>query len=51
VDSNDGNLWKKGHERRNGPTLNKNETLDLVELPTGRNPIGKKWLFKKKMNA
>jgi hypothetical protein len=32
-------------------SLDKNEAWDLVELPTGRNPIGSKWLFKKKLNA
>jgi hypothetical protein len=32
-------------------SLDKNEASDLVELPTGRNPIGSKWVFKKKLNA
>jgi hypothetical protein len=32
-------------------SLDKNEAWDLVELPTGRNPIGRKWVFKKKLNA
>ena len=31
--------------------LDKNEAQDLVELSTGRNPIGSKWVFKKKLNA
>eukprot|EP00253_Pinus_taeda_P033011 PITA_33011 len=31
--------------------LHKNEAWDLVELPTGRKPIGSKWVFKKKENA
>ena len=31
-------------------TLDKNEAWDLVDLPTGRNPIGSKWVFKKKLN-
>jgi hypothetical protein len=31
--------------------LDKNEAWDLVELSTGRNPIGRKWVFKKKLNA
>ena len=30
--------------------LGKNEAWDLVEFPTGRNPIGNKWVFKKKLN-
>eukprot|EP00253_Pinus_taeda_P020007 PITA_20007 len=32
-------------------SLHKNEAWDLVELPTGRKPIGSKWVFKKKTNA
>jgi hypothetical protein len=32
-------------------SLDKNEAWDLVELPTGRKPIGNKWVFKKKLNA
>jgi hypothetical protein len=32
-------------------SLDKNEAWDLVELPTGRNPIGNKWVFKNKLNA
>eukprot|EP00253_Pinus_taeda_P025198 PITA_25198 len=32
-------------------SLHKNEAWNLVELPAGRKPIGKKWVFKKKPNA
>ena len=32
-------------------SLHKNEAWDLVELPVGRKPIGRKWVFKKKMNV
>jgi hypothetical protein len=32
------------------PALDKNEACNLVEFPTGRNPIGRKWMFKKKLN-
>ena len=32
-------------------SLDKNEAWDLVEFPTGRKPIGSKWVFKKKLNA
>eukprot|EP00253_Pinus_taeda_P004544 PITA_04544 len=32
-------------------SLHKNEAWDLVELPTGRKPIGIKWVFKKKTNV
>jgi hypothetical protein len=31
--------------------LDKNEAWDLVEFLNGRNPIGSKWVFKKKLNA
>jgi hypothetical protein len=50
VDSEDQNLWKRAMEEEMA-YLDKNEAWDLVELPTGRKPIGKKWVFKKKMNA
>ena len=30
--------------------LDKNAFWDLVELPTRRNPIGRKWVFKKNLN-
>ena len=32
-------------------SLDKNESWDLVQLPTIRNFVGRKWLFKKKLNA
>jgi len=32
-------------------SFHKNETWDLVQLPSGRNPIDSKWVFKKKMNT
>jgi hypothetical protein len=50
VDSEDGNLWKRVMEEEM-TSLDKNEAWDLVELPTGRKPIGSKWVFKKKLNA
>jgi hypothetical protein len=31
--------------------LDKNEAWDLVEFPMGINPIGNKWVFKKKLNV
>ena len=30
--------------------LDKNEAWDLVDFPNGRNLIGRKWVFKNKMN-
>jgi hypothetical protein len=50
VDLEDGNLWKKGMDEEM-TSLDKNEAWDIVELPTGINPIGRKWVFKKKLNA
>jgi hypothetical protein len=50
VDSEDGKLWKKAMVEEM-TSLDKNEAWDLVELSTGRNPIGRKWVFKKKLNA
>lgn len=32
-------------------SLHKSEAWDVEELPVGRKPIGKKWVFKKKTNA
>jgi hypothetical protein len=32
-------------------SLHNNETWYLVEIPSGRNPIGINWVFKKKMNT
>jgi hypothetical protein len=31
-------------------SLHKNETWDLVKLPSGRKLVNSKWVFKKKMN-
>ena len=32
-------------------SLHKSDVWDLVELLDGRKPIGRKWVFKKKMNV
>jgi hypothetical protein len=50
VDSEDGKLWKEAMVDEMA-SLDKNEAWDLVELLAGRKPIGRKWVFKKKMNA
>jgi hypothetical protein len=50
VDSEDANLSKRAINEEM-TSLDKNEAWDLVEFPTGRNPIGNKWVFKKKLNA
>ena len=50
VDSEDGNLWKRAMDEEM-TYFYKNEAWDLVEFFTGRNPIGNKWVFKKKMNV
>jgi hypothetical protein len=50
VNSKDGKLWKNSMEEKM-EALDKNEAWDLVDLSTGRNLIGNKWVFKKKLNA
>jgi hypothetical protein len=50
VDSEDGNLWKKAKDEEMD-ALDKNEVWYLVKFPTGRNPLGRKWVFKKKLNS
>jgi hypothetical protein len=40
VDSEDANLWKRAMDEEM-TSLDKYEAWDLVEFPTGRNPIGK----------
>ena len=49
MDSEDSKLWKKAMVEEMD-ALDKNEAWDLVEFPRGRNPIGSKWVFKKKLN-
>ena len=49
MDSEDGKLWKEAMVDEMA-SLHKNEACDLVELPAGRKPIGRKWVFKKKTN-
>jgi hypothetical protein len=49
VDSTKGRLLKDTMVGEMG-YFHKNDTWDLVELPNGRNPVGSKWVFKKKMN-
>jgi hypothetical protein len=46
VDSKDGKLWKKSMVEEM-EALEKNEAWDLVEFPTGRNLIGRKWVYKR----
>jgi hypothetical protein len=50
VNLDDSKLWKKTIAKEMD-ALDKNEAWDLVELPTGRNGIGIKWVFNKKLNA
>eukprot|EP00253_Pinus_taeda_P012956 PITA_12956 len=50
VDSEDGKVWKEAMVDEMA-SLHKNEAWDLVELPSGRKPIGSKWVFKKKTNV
>jgi hypothetical protein len=50
VDSEDGKLKKKVMVEEI-VALDKNEDSDLMDLSTGTNPIGRKWVFKKKLNV
>jgi hypothetical protein len=50
VESTEGKLWKDSMVEEM-ESLYKNETWDLVKLPSGRNLVGRKWVFKKKMNG
>ena len=50
VGSEDGKLWKEAMVDEM-ESLHKNEAWDLVELPAGRKPIGRKWVFNKKTNV
>jgi hypothetical protein len=46
VDSEDRKIWKSAMDKEM-VALDMNEAWDLVEFPNGRNPIGRKWVFKK----
>jgi hypothetical protein len=50
IDSAEGKLWKDTVVEEM-ESLYKNETWDLVKLPSGRKLVGSKWVFKKKMNV
>ena len=48
--SKEGKFWKKAMDEEM-EALEKNKTSNLVKLPTGRKPVGNKWVFKKKFSA
>jgi hypothetical protein len=50
VDLTKGRLWKNAMIEAM-ESLHKDEMWDLVQLPSGRNHVGSKWVFKKNMNA
>jgi hypothetical protein len=50
VDLAKGKLWNDAMVKEM-ESLHKNETWDLFKFPSGRNSFGRKWVFKKKMNA
>jgi hypothetical protein len=50
VDLAEEKLWKDTMVEEM-ESLHKNETWDLVKLPSGRNHVDSKWVFKKKMNG
>jgi hypothetical protein len=50
IDLAEGKLWKDTMVEEM-ESLHKNETWDLVKLPSVRKHVSRKWVFKKKMNA
>ena len=50
MDLDNNKLWKKEIVEVMD-VLDKNETWNLVELFAGIQPIGRKWVFMKKLNA
>jgi hypothetical protein len=50
VNSEERKLWKKAMVEEM-EALEKNEAWDLVKLPDGRKLVGRKWVFKKKLNV
>jgi hypothetical protein len=50
VKSKGSKLWKKAMVEYMD-SLDKNEAWDLVEFPTRRKAIQRKWMFQKKLNA
>jgi hypothetical protein len=50
MESHDAKQWLKAmHEELD--SISKNEVWDLTELPTGRKPVGCKWVLRKKYKA
>jgi hypothetical protein len=49
VESIEGKLWKDTMVEEM-ESFHKNDTWDLLELPSGINIVGSKWVFKNKMN-
>uniref|UniRef100_A0A2N9GNZ7 Reverse transcriptase Ty1/copia-type domain-containing protein n=1 Tax=Fagus sylvatica TaxID=28930 RepID=A0A2N9GNZ7_FAGSY len=50
MESHDAEQWLKAmHEELD--SISKNEVWDLTELPTGRTPVGCKWVLRKKYKA
>jgi hypothetical protein len=50
IESVDEKLWKDAMIKEI-QSLHKNETFNLVKLPSGRNYVCRKWVLKKKMNV
>jgi hypothetical protein len=50
IDSAEGKLWKDAMVEEM-ESFHNNGTWDLVKLPSGRNLVDSKWVFKKNMNA
>jgi hypothetical protein len=50
IDSKEGKLWKKDTVQEM-EALDKNEVWDMVKSFDGIKPFGRKWMFKKELNA
>lgn len=50
MESSDGSKWRDDACGSEFPSFTKNDTWDVVLLPSGRKAIGSKWLFKVKEN-
>ena len=50
INSEDSDIWKKDMDEEMD-SLYKNEAWNLVQLLVERKFVGRKWLFKKKLNA
>jgi len=50
VNLEDSKIWKNSAMVEEMDALDKNKAWHLVDFPAGRKYVGRKWLFKKKVN-